>query len=384
MPRLSLSLRRPALWLLLAAGVLFLSACGGQITNTNWVGLSSDDTTVYLAFGPRVLAFDTDSQSQKWLYPADAGAVQFYSAPSATEERVIFGDYGRAGGFFSPRVTTSIYAVQNAASGTPGELWINSTSATDKIVAPPLQVDDVVYVGTADNHILALNAATGAELWDVETQHAIWGQPAYQDGTLFVTAMDWTTYALDAATGDVQWQTRVGGALPSHPVLGDGLVYVSSFDGNVHALDIASGEAQWTAPASDWVWGAPALADGVLFYSDIQGNLYAADAQTGEQLWTIATNTSVQTSPVVVGDKLYIGSQATTGDVRTGALTAYSTEDGSRIWSQATTTPLLATPVVVGDDTIVVGLQNADRLLIGYDLADGRELWHYTLPEGAN
>jgi outer membrane protein assembly factor BamB len=365
----------------LAAGVLFLSACSGQIANTNWVGLSTDGDSVYLAFGPRVLAFDPDSQSQKWLYPAEAGAVQFYSAPSVQEDRVIFGDYGRAGGFFSPRVTVSIYAVQNDASGTPGELWINSESATDKIVAPPLQVDDKVFVGTADNHILALDAASGAELWDVETQHAIWGQPSYQDGTLFVTSMDWTTYALDAETGDVRWQAPLGGALPSSPILGEGLVYISSFDGNVHALDLATGEMQWAAPALDWVWGAPALADGVLYYSDIQGNLYAADAQTGEQIWTQETNTSVQTSPVVVGERVYIGAQATGGDAPTGSLTAYSTEDGSQLWSQTTSAPLLATPVVVGDDTIVVGLQNADRLLIGFDLADGRELWHYTLPE---
>lgn len=386
MHQLRRPLRRPALWLLIvAAGVLFLSACSGQIANTNWAGLSTDGSQVYLAFGPRVLAYNPETETRSWIFPAETeAAIQFYSAPSAEEGQVVFGDYGRAGGFFSPRVTVSVYGIENVDSGVPSELWTNSESATDRIVAPPLQVEDQVFVGTADNHILALNAADGSEIWDYETNHAIWGQPSYRDGTLYVSSMDWSVYALNADSGELIWQTPLGGALASRPVLGDDFLYVSSFDGSVHALDIASGEVQWSSTlAPDWVWGAPALADGIIYYSDIQGNVYAADAETGDEVWTMSTGNRVQSSPVVVGDTLYIASQIE-GDVPSGSLTAYSTADGSQKWSQPTTAPLLATPVVVGDDTIVVGLQNADTLLIGFDLATGQELWRYSLPESDN
>ena len=376
-------LRRPSLLLLLAAGALILSACSGQIANTNWAGLSSDGERVYLAFGPRVLAYNPETQSQDWIFPAENGPVQFYSAPSAEGEQVVFGDYGRAGGFLSPRVTVTIYALENVDSGTPRELWINSVSATDKIVAPPLQVGDQVFVGTSDNHILSLDAKNGSELWDFETQHANWGQPSFRDGTLYVASMDWSVYAIDAASGDEIWETRLGGALASRPVLGDELIYVSSFDGNVHALDIDTGEVQWSAPAVDWVWGAAAIDDGTIYYSDIQGNIYAADALSGEQKWTVSTGTRVQSTPVVSGDTLYIASQID-GETPTGELTAFATADGSELWSKSTTAPLLATPVIVGDDTIVVGMQDASTLLIGFDLATGQELWQYSLPEDAN
>ncbi len=178
------------------------------------------------------------------------------------------------------------------------ELWINTADARDKIVAPPLQVDDQVFVGTADNHILALNAADGSLLWDYETDHAIWGQPAYRDGVLYVASMDWSVYALDAASGELVWRTELGGALPSSPVLGDDLLYVSSFDGNVHALDLATGKERWAASgAGDWVWGAPALADGTLYFSDIAGNLFAVDAQTGEQHLDEATEAAHPDQP---------------------------------------------------------------------------------------
>ena len=186
MHQLSRSLRRYALYLLLAVGILTLTACGGRITNTNWAGLSTDGERVYLAFGPRVLAYDPATQTQNWIFPAEAGAVQFYSVPAVNGDQVVFGDYGRAGGFFSPRVTISIYALENVDSGAPRELWINSEAATDKIVAPPLFADGTLYVGTADNNILALNPEDGSLLWQYETDHAIWGQPAFADGVLYV------------------------------------------------------------------------------------------------------------------------------------------------------------------------------------------------------
>ncbi|HRN66697.1 MAG TPA: PQQ-binding-like beta-propeller repeat protein [Promineifilum sp.] len=384
MQQLRRPLRRPALWLLIiAVGVMFLTACSGRIANTNWAGLSTDGSLVYLAFGPRVLAYDPATQTRQWIYPAEADTVQFYSAPSAEEGQVVFGDYGRAGGFLSPRVTVSIYALGNANTNTPKELWINSSAATDRIVAPPLQVGDQVYVGTADNHILALNAKDGSVTWDYEAGHAIWGKPSFRDGILYINSMDWSVYALHADTGELLWKTRLGGALAGQAVLGDDLLYVSSFDGNVHALEIASGEVKWSAPASGWVWGAPAFADGVIYYSDIEGNIHAADAESGAQRWTQSTGNRIQTAPVVVGDTLYIASQ-NGGATPSGALTAYSTADGTQKWSQPTSAPLLATPVVVGEKTIVVGLQNADALLIGFDLATGQELWRYSLPESDN
>ena len=88
---MSRPLQRPALWLLLAVGMLFLTACGGRITNTNWAGLSTDGERVYLAFGPQVLAYDPETQSQSWIYPQEVGAVQYYSAPS------VEGDAGSGG-----------------------------------------------------------------------------------------------------------------------------------------------------------------------------------------------------------------------------------------------------------------------------------------------
>jgi outer membrane protein assembly factor BamB len=386
--QLSRPVHRPAFRLLAFAAflLLLLTACGGTLENANWAGLSSDGRNIYLASGTNVLSFDSETQTTNWMYPVESrGTLLFYSAPSSQSGRVIFGDYGQSGGLLTPRVTVSIYGLEDIGPGTPQQLWINADSARDKIVAPTLQVEDRVYVGTADNHIMALDAVSGAQLWDYETGHAIWGQPTYRDGVLYVSSMDWSVYALNAEDGTLKWQSALGGAIPGRPVLGDSLLYVSSFDSHVHALDIETGLPQWVAPAGDWVWGAPALADGVLYFSDVGGNLFAVDAETGEQLWTRATGASVQTSPVVAAEVLYVASEFATGtDAVTGALTAYSVADGAQIWQQQTPAPLYTNPVIVGDDTIVVAMQNSTAQLIGFDLASGQELWRYAPPGSTN
>ncbi|HOU39710.1 MAG TPA: PQQ-binding-like beta-propeller repeat protein [Promineifilum sp.] len=381
---MSRPLARPALRLLLIAAALFLlTGCGSRLATTNWAGLSTDGRLVYLAFGPQVLAYDPAAQAQAWIHPAASTGAAFFAAPAAADGRVVFGDYGHSGGLFSPRVTVSVYALQEGDSAGASQLWVNTSDARDKIVAPALQVGEQVFLGTADNHILALDATSGRLQWDYQTGHAIWGQPAFRDGTLYVASMDHSVYALDAATGELKWSQALGGALPSGPTLGDGLLYVSSFDGNVHALDMATGEERWAAPSADnWVWGAPALLDGTLYFGDIGGTLYAVDAATGEQKWTQETQNAIQTSPVVSNDTLYVASQVA-AETPTGALTAYNVTDGTQLWSEPTTTPLYATPVVV-EDALVVSTQDANALLIGYDLANGQELWRYALPQTSN
>lgn len=371
---------RPFVLFALAAVTLFLTACGGQIAAGSYAGLSAYDDTVYLANGPQVLAFDTVNQQARWTFPPEPNnAVLFYAAPNYDEGQVVFGNYGQAGGFLSPRVTVSVYALEDAETGQPRTLWTNTESVTDKVVAPALQVEDKVFVGTADNHIIALDRASGAELWDYRIGHAVWGQPAYRDGVVYVSAMDWSIYALDAETGDLIWETPLGGALASRPVLNGELIYVSSFDGSVHALDITTGEPLWSAEASDAIWGAPVLGeDNRLYFGDIAGDIHAVNASTGESIWNNDTPGVIQAAPLLANGMLYVASQ-TSGDATNGSLTAYAAEDGRQLWSVTTPVPLWTTPVIVGD-VVVVALQNSDALLIGYDLESGAEQWRYTPP----
>ena len=314
---------RPALFAI-ALATLFLTACGSRIANQSWPGLSTDGEKLYLADGAEVKAYFAENQQLAWKYPAEAQAnLQFYAAPSVQEDRIIIGDYGVAGNILSLDlgVTVSVYALEDTDSGgIAPELWTNSAEFNDKIVAPPLQVGDTVYIGTADNRVFALDATTGEKQWRFDTGHSIWGQPAYRDGILFVTSMDRTLRALDAVSGEELWQVPFAGAIASGPVLNDDLAYVSDFDSQIHALKIQSGEEAWAAPANNWVWGSPAYADGVVYYADVEGNVFAVDSMTGAAIWQQKTPGAVQTSPVVAGDIVYVASEGESSEIPAGAL----------------------------------------------------------------
>lgn len=377
MGKLSRPISRPLVFVALAALALALTACSGRLSTASYAGLSTDGRHVYLANGPQVLSYDTETQKPAWLFPTEPeAAVLFFAPPNNADDQVVFGNYGQAGGFLSPKVTVSIYSLDTAAEGQPTTTWTNTTAAGDKIVAQAAQVEDKVFVGTADNHIIALNRADGAEIWNYKIGHAVWGQPVYRDGVLYVAGMDWSMYALNAETGELIWQTPLNGALASRPILNGDLLYVSSFDGNVHALDTATGALQWSAPATDAIWGAPALGEnGRIYYGDIAGDIFAADAATGTQIWSNDTEGVIQAAPLLANGMLYVASQ-TTSDTTTGALTAYSAEDGTQVWQITTPVPVWTTPVIVGN-SIVIALDKSDALLIAYDLTGGAEQWRY-------
>lgn len=382
------TIRRPAfrsIFLLLVFAGLFLTACGSRVADTNWPGLSTDGENLYLANGATVSAYDAGTQELLWQFPGPDDEVnpqlQFYSAPSVQEDRVIFGDYGAAGSMINPRVTVTVYALENNSPVAPIE-WTAPDVVKDKIVAPPLQVGDVVYVGSADNLMVALDATDGTAVWPApfETGHSIWGQAAYAGGILYVTSLDRSLHALDAQTGIEKWNVEFEGAIASQPVLNEDLVYVAEFGNQVHAIDKDNGNIVWSAPAENWVWGAPAYAAGVVYYADIDGNVFAVNARTGDALWQAQAAGAVQTSPLVVDGVVYIASEGESADVPAGALTAFDTANGSQLWRQLTPAPLFTAPVAV-DDAVVVALRSESAILSAYDLQTGAPLWNIAPPQ---
>ncbi len=364
-----------------------------MVDNVSWPGLVTDGQYAYVSYGPGIVAYDVETRQTSWVYAPQPGAINFFAAPSVANGRLIVGDYGAPGGFINPSVTVTIYALSNGSQPEPTLLWTEQDLATDRIVAPALQVGNQVYIGTADNQLLALNAETGDLIWQFRTGHSVWGSPTYKDvsffstslerqvdGVLFVTSLDRSVYALEAETGDLLWQRTLGGAIASQAVVNEGLVYVSSFARGVHALSVETGEEQWLAPADDWVWGAPALDNGVLYFASAQGDVHAVDAETGAELWRQEILGAIQTTPVVHGDMLYIASERR-GENGGGLLTALSlSENGRQVWQNNTPEPLYTTPAVVGD-SVVVALQSDSALLIGFNQETGVQQWILPPPE---
>lgn len=356
--------------------------------------MSTDGQTVYVAYGPAVLAYDPVNQKEIWTFRPENRALLLESAPSVQDGRVIFGDYGAAGGMFSPTIIVSIYGLEENETATPTTLWLNNTASTDKIVGEPLQVGDVVFVGSSDFNMLALDANTGAEIWRFKTNGAVWSQAGFHDGTLYVTSMDKHIYALDAETGTELWSTELAGAISATPIVNpeSDLVYVGAYDNALHALDLQTGTEQWQVETANWIWSAPALDKNTLYFADSNANVYAADATNGDVKWTVAVDQmqevsgvrqqlperidgTIQASPVVANGKVYIASEGNANSEE-GLLVALDTEDGSEVWQRTTRAALFTTPVIV-DDMIIVAMRHELVLLSAFDLESGEPLWSY-------
>ena len=105
-----------------------------------------------------------------------------------------------------------------------------------------------VYVGSVDNTLYAVDAATGSEEWAfTQPSTSVRSSPTVADGTVYVGSLedadDGTLYAVDAATGSQEWAfTQPSGLVHSLPTVVDGTVYVGSHDTTLYAVDAETGD----------------------------------------------------------------------------------------------------------------------------------------------
>jgi len=119
----------------------------------------------------------------------------------------------------------------------------------NRISASPVISGGVVYVGSDDGTLYALDAVTSKFKWSFQTGGEINSTVAVSGGFVYVTSYDRNLYALDAASGSKRWVFSTGGMVNSSPTLSSGLIFFGSDDGNVYAVDIAGTNSGTTQPA---------------------------------------------------------------------------------------------------------------------------------------
>lgn len=209
----------------------------------------------------------------------------------------------------------------------PWDCWLSS----------PAIADGVVYFGSGDGNVYALDDATGALKWKFKTGDVVHASPAVADGMVFIGSWDSWFYALDAKTGAVRWKFKTGEdaalhnqqGIQSSAAVSDGMVYFGCRDSHLYALDEKTGEKRWAFDTKgSWVLASPAVSHGKVFFSTSDsGMMYAADAKTGAVDYAVGFNGwPVYSSPAISGDMLYVGSTE-------GKLAAVHAASGRIVWS---------------------------------------------------
>jgi outer membrane protein assembly factor BamB len=364
--------------------LLLLAAC--TPVSTSWPGVAAEGERVFVAHGAQVVAVNIPEQRELWRYAGENGGVSFSAAPSVTEEAIVLGDLGTQQSMFSTGTTTAVYKLRNNGNEPPTTEWVNAdrdTGISGRVFGEPLQANNLVYVATSDNHLVALDETTGQKVWDFMAQNANWGQPAYDESAdlVFATSTDRFVYALKANTGELVWQKELGSSNAASPILADGLLYIASFDGNLYALEPGDGTVRWTFATQDKtpIWATPTVLDGVIYLVDLGGRAYAVDAGTGTAVWTTPVQLpgSVQADLVHDGTHLYIGSANEDNSI--GWLSALAlAESGRLVWQQTLPGAVHTSPVLVGDSVVTAVVANGTLQILQYSATLGTPLWSYT------
>jgi len=74
-----------------------------------------------------------------------------------------------------------------------------------RVISSPLVVGEVIYVGSTDGSLYAVNRAVGTQRWKFDSKGPISSSPAFHSGLVYVLSSDGLVYAVDAATGQSKW-----------------------------------------------------------------------------------------------------------------------------------------------------------------------------------
>ena len=213
--------------------------------------------------------------------------------------------------------------------------------------APAVSANGVLYFGSWNHEVTALDEITGAVRWKFTAGDILNASPAVgPDGNVYVTCRDKNIYALDGKTGAKLWQFATAGQLATRPAVAAGMVYIgtSDKDRKVIALDAKTGAKKWEQ-ATQTGASSPAIGPGGLVYVSA-GKLYALDGATGAIKWSQDLNVLPAQAPTVSPTgTVYVGTAG-------AALLALDGTTGRTLWRFATGDSL-DYPVVLGPDDML-------------------------------
>ncbi|MBX9722417.1 MAG: PQQ-binding-like beta-propeller repeat protein, partial [Candidatus Obscuribacterales bacterium] len=245
----------------------------------------------------------------------------------------------------------------------------------------------------------------GKMKWTFPAEGPIDSSPAIYKGVVYVGSDDHFLYAVDERNGRFLWKAELGSKVKSSPAVGDDIVVVGCEDGKIYGVNPADGKVAWSYATSDRVSSSPCISDGVAFIGGWDGIVYALNTHTGKPVWTFPANHiqateaenkaaeadhkaklpggigRITASPALASNVIIIASHL--GDVY-----CLSTHDGSMIWKFKTAGKVLGSPMIMNG---LVYFGSWDKTLYALDLQTGAARWKFKgqesfsiTPSGAN
>lgn len=281
--------------------------------------------------------------------------------------------------------------------------WIFQTEIVDSLETSPIVVNGIMYVTTSFNHVYALDARTGKQIW--HHKHNMGPVTTYCCGPnnrgvavagdrVFMGTLDAKLVALDAKTGKQLWETQIadpelGYSETMAPTVVDGMVLIGTNGGEygirgfVKAFDAATGEVKWTFHTvpenSVGVWETKdatgrdmhrdieaekaALAEMGDPYETLGGGVWqnpAVDLETRRVYFVVGNPSPDLDGSLRPGDNLYTNSLVAV-DLDTGEYVCHLQYIAHDVWDLDAVSPPIITTVADANGDDIKGILHAGK-----------------------
>ena len=226
-------------------------------------------------------------------------------------------------------------------------LWETQVGAGAKnqfIRLTPALADGRLYAASFDGTVIALDALSGRQLWQIATQLPISGGVGVSDnGLVLFGTHKGQVVALRQENGQEAWRTQVSSEVLAPPRGASGVVVVRTVDGKFTGLDASAGERRWgyapAMPALSLRGAAPPVLTRTLVIAGLEtGKLLVLSLDKGLPVTekTIAPPRGrteierlidIDAEPKIFGENLYLVAYR-------GSIAALDMRNGNLLWNR--------------------------------------------------
>jgi len=244
-------------------------------------------------------------------------------------------------------------------------------AAEGGVVSKPAIYENKVYFGSTDQYVHAISCRNGKKVWVQSTEGAIYSSPVIAEGHLFIGSDDEYLHVLNLMAGREAWRVNLGSSVRSSPVVENELVYIGSENGEIQCYDF-SGNIKWRTAAKRAVTASPHYYENVIYITSLDGVLYAIDAKSGWIIWRFRMESGSICTPATNENHVYVGATDNT-------FYCVNIKSTKKVWSFDTDNQINSSPVFYKG---AVYFCNVDGMVYSLHAGSGRLRWKYQT-EGA-
>ena len=250
--------------------------------------------------------------------------------------------------------------------------WVFKTE--DEVRGNAISYGNIIFVGSYDTNLWAIDATKGEMIWKVPTNGGIASSPVIdmKSGIVLFGSEDYTFRALDYKTGRTRWSFNTKDRIRSSPIAALEHVFFGSDDGYLYALVSATGRKIWQYDAGSAIRTRPFITDELIVFGTSEGEVIATTL-SGEKKWAYRAKRDINSSPMVnmVDGFCYVGSHD-------GSLYCLDMTSGYSSWRFRSNGAVISTPLLYEDMVIFASV---DKHIYAVNTATSKERWRIKLEE---